>query len=91
SSKNERSSPEVQILDITDLNDPGVHIVSKFSFKDIDNKFHITIYDADRKCINYKTEYLIDGRKRIFYEPTVIGPVEIHILKDNEPIDGSLL
>ncbi|CAF3728092.1 unnamed protein product [Rotaria sp. Silwood1] len=91
SSKNERSSPEVQILDITDLNDPGVHIVSKFSFKDIDNKFHITIYDADRKCINYKTEYLIDGRKRIFYEPTVIGPVEIHILKDNEPIDGSPL
>jgi hypothetical protein len=49
---NGRSSPEVQILDITDLNDPGVRIVSKFSFKDIDNKFHITIsgmhlmYDA---------------------------------------------
>ncbi|CAF4703504.1 unnamed protein product [Rotaria sp. Silwood2] len=45
--------------------------------------------DADGENINYKTEYLIDGRKRIFYEPTVIGPVEIHISKDNEPIDGS--
>ncbi|CAF4205688.1 unnamed protein product [Rotaria sp. Silwood2] len=43
-SKDNRSSPEVQILDITDLNDPGVRIVSKFSFKDIDNKFNITIY-----------------------------------------------
>ncbi|CAF1246383.1 unnamed protein product [Rotaria sordida] len=91
SSKDARTSPEVHVLDITDLNDPGVYIVSKFSFKDVDNKFHITIYDADGKNINYKTEYLIDGRKRIFYEPTVIGPVEIHIAKDNEPIDGSPL
>jgi hypothetical protein len=39
-----RSSPEVHVLDITDLNDPGVGIVSKFSFKDIENKFTITIY-----------------------------------------------
>jgi hypothetical protein len=44
SPKNDRLSPEVQVLDITDLNDPGVRIISKFSFKDIDNKFHITIY-----------------------------------------------
>jgi len=41
---NDRSSPEVQVLDITDLNDPGVRIISKFSFKDVDNKFNITIY-----------------------------------------------
>ena len=40
---NGRTSPEVQILDITDLNDPGVRVVSKFSFKDIDNKFQINI------------------------------------------------
>ena len=39
-----RSSPEVQVLDITDLNDPGVRVVSKFSFKDMENKFHITIF-----------------------------------------------
>ncbi len=39
-----RASPEVQVLDITDLTDPGVRVVSKFSFKDLDNKFHITIY-----------------------------------------------
>ena len=39
-----RSSPEVQVLDITDLNDPGVGIVSKFSFKDPDNKFNIAIF-----------------------------------------------
>lgn len=41
---NGRTSPEVHVLDITDLNDPGVRIISKFSFKDIDNKFNITIY-----------------------------------------------
>ena len=39
-----RASPEVQILDITDLTDPGVRVVSKFTFKDVENKFHITIY-----------------------------------------------
>lgn len=39
-----RRSPEVQILDITDLTDPGVRVVSKFSFKDVDNQFHITLY-----------------------------------------------
>jgi hypothetical protein len=44
SPKNDRLSPEVQVLDITDLNDPGVRIISKFSFKDIENKFNITIY-----------------------------------------------
>lgn len=44
SAEQDRSSPEVQILDITDLNDPGVRIISKFSFKDPDNKFHIKIY-----------------------------------------------
>ncbi|CAF4943518.1 unnamed protein product, partial [Rotaria socialis] len=91
SSTHSRSSPEVQILDITDLSDPGVRIVSKFSLKDPDNNFHIKIFDADGKVINYKTEYLIDGRKRIFYEPSIVGPVEIHILKDDEPIDGSPL
>jgi hypothetical protein len=89
---NDRASPEVQVLDITDLTDPGVRVVSKFSIKDVDNKFHITIYgkrlskrktedssllflflDAEKNSIKYKTEYLLDGRKRIFYEPTVIG------------------
>jgi hypothetical protein len=66
------------------------------------------ILDAEKNSINYKTEYLIDGRKRIFYEPTVVGnvkinpnfsfeksfisgPVEIHISKEKEPIDGSPL
>lgn len=39
-----RASPQVQILDITDLSDPGVRVVSNFSFKDVDNQFHITIY-----------------------------------------------
>lgn len=29
--------------------------------------------DADGNIINYKTEYLLDGRKQIFYEPTVVG------------------
>jgi len=45
---NHRKSPEVQVLDITDLNDPGVRVVSKFSFKDADNKFHITIYGKNK-------------------------------------------
>ncbi len=45
---NGRKSPEVQVLDITDLNDPGVRIVSKFSFKDVDNKFYITIYGKNK-------------------------------------------
>ncbi len=45
---NGRTSPEVQVLDITDLNDPGVRIISKFSFKDLDNKFHITIYGKNK-------------------------------------------
>lgn len=39
-----RASPQVQILDVTDLSDPGVRIVSNFSFKDVDNQFHLTIY-----------------------------------------------
>lgn len=43
SKMNGRKSPEVQILDITDLNDPGVRVVSKFSFTDVDNKFQIKI------------------------------------------------
>ena len=86
-----RSSPEVQVLDITDLNDPGVRVLSKFSFKDAEDKLHIKIYgendtargmgvrfhlvivDAEGNQIHYQTEYLIDGRKRILYEPTVIG------------------
>lgn len=42
--QNGRLSPEVQVLDITDLNDPGVRIISKFSLKDVDNKFQIKIY-----------------------------------------------
>lgn len=49
------------------------------------------LLDAEKNLIKYKTEYLLDGRKRIFYEPTVVGPVEIHIFKDNEPTDGSPL
>lgn len=48
-------------------------------------KIHIHTYeifcfrylDADRNSINYKTEYLIDGRKRIYYEPTVVGKIKI--------------
>ena len=44
SSVDGRASPEVQVLDITDLTDPGVRVVSKFSFKDVNNKFNITIY-----------------------------------------------
>jgi hypothetical protein len=39
-----RSSPEVHILDIADLDDPGVRVLSRFSFKDPDNKFDIRIY-----------------------------------------------
>lgn len=90
SKTNGRSSPEVQILDITDLDDPGVRVVSKFSFRDVDDKLHIKIYgknerpeekvhfygliaDADGNQIQYQAEYLTDGRKRIFYEPAVIG------------------
>ncbi|CAF1615421.1 unnamed protein product, partial [Adineta ricciae] len=86
-----RASPEVQVLDITDLNDPGIGTVSKFSFKDPDNKFNIAIIDTDGNTISYRTEYLLDGRKQIFYEVTTVGPVEIHISKENEPINGSPL
>ncbi len=39
-----RSSPEVHILDVTDLDDPVVGEISKFSFKDPDDKFNIRIY-----------------------------------------------
>ena len=31
--------------------------------------------DADGNRIDYQTEYLIDGRKRVFYEPTIIGEI----------------
>ena len=40
----QRQSPEVHVLDITDLSDPGVRIVSKFSFKDLNDIFQIKIY-----------------------------------------------
>ena len=49
-----RSSPEVQILDITDLDDPGVRVVSSFSFKDVDDEFNIVIYGIK----NFKSERL---------------------------------
>lgn len=58
---------------------------------EIEKLFYFFLLDAEKNMINYKTEYLLDGRKRIFYEPTVIGPVEIHIFKNNEPIDESPL
>jgi hypothetical protein len=40
---NSRSSPEVHVLDVTDLTDPGLRITSKFSFKDPDDKLTIAI------------------------------------------------
>ncbi len=36
------------------------------------------VLDADKNNINYKTEYLLDGRKQIFYEPTVVGNVKLN-------------
>jgi hypothetical protein len=39
-----QSSPEVHILDITDLVNPSIRVVSKFSFKDPNDKFDIHIY-----------------------------------------------
>ena len=33
----------------------------------------IVVTDAEGKRLNYQTEYLLDGRKQIFYEPAVIG------------------
>jgi hypothetical protein len=43
--------------------------------KDLDknSNFVFLLIDADGNIINYKTEYLLDGRKQIFYEPTVVG------------------
>jgi len=35
---------DVQTLDIIDLVDPGVRIISKFSFKDPNDEFKIIIY-----------------------------------------------
>jgi hypothetical protein len=46
-----RASPEVQVLDITDLNDPGVGIISKFSFRDPENKFNIAILGKQSNLI----------------------------------------
>lgn len=40
----DRMSPEFHVLDITDLNDPGVRVLSKFSFRDPDNKFQLSIF-----------------------------------------------
>jgi hypothetical protein len=40
---NSRSSPEVHVLDVTDLTDPSLRISSKFSFKDPDDKLTIAI------------------------------------------------
>ncbi|CAF4496856.1 unnamed protein product, partial [Rotaria sp. Silwood2] len=87
---NDRSSPEVQTLDISDLIDPCVHNISKFSFKDPNDKFNIIIHDANGDVIGYKTEHLSDGRKCISYEPTVVGLVKIHLLKEKGSINESL-
>jgi hypothetical protein len=43
SNKSPKSTANVNELDVTDLIDPGLRIISKFSFKDPDNKFNITI------------------------------------------------
>ena len=40
---NSESNANVNELDVTDLIDPALRIISKFSFKDPDNKFNITI------------------------------------------------
>jgi hypothetical protein len=48
---NNRSSPKVQTLDITDLVDPGVRITSKFYLKDPNDKFNIII-DGKRFIID---------------------------------------
>ncbi|CAF3378932.1 unnamed protein product [Rotaria socialis] len=88
---NDRSSPQVQILDINDLIDPCVRTISRFTFKDPNNKFNIAIYDANRDEIAYHAEHLSDGRKRISYQPTIVGHVEIHILEDNELITDNPL
>lgn len=47
----------------------------QFMVKDLDknSNFVFLLIDADGNIINYKTEYLLDGRKQIFYEPTVVG------------------
>ncbi|CAM4749067.1 unnamed protein product [Rotaria magnacalcarata] len=88
---NDRSSPEVQILDIDDLINPCVRTISKFTLKDPNNKFNIAIYDANRDEIAYHAKHLSGGQKCISYEPTIVGPVEIHILKDNELITDNPL
>ena len=49
---NDRSSPEVQIFDINDLIDPCVHTISKFTFKDSNNKFNIAIYGERDTILN---------------------------------------
>ncbi|CAF1398822.1 unnamed protein product [Adineta steineri] len=87
----DKTTPKVQVLDITDLVDPGVRITSKFSLKDPDNKFKIVLYDTNDEKIPHKMEHLPDGRKCISYEPLVVGPVKIHISKGSEPLNGSPL
>ncbi|UJR14889.1 hypothetical protein I4U23_001873 [Adineta vaga] len=83
--------PKIEVLDVTDLIDPGVRITSKFTLKDPDDKFKIVIYDANEEKIPCKIEYLPDGRKSISYEPLIIGSVKIHVLKGTESISGSPL
>ncbi|CAF1001104.1 unnamed protein product [Rotaria sordida] len=87
----DRLSPEVQTLDITDLIDPCVRNISKFSFKDLDDKLNVIIHDSNGNSIGYKTEHLSNGRKCISYEPTIVGPVKIYILKQKELINDSPL
>ncbi|CAF1278454.1 unnamed protein product [Rotaria sordida] len=87
----DRLSPEVQTLDITDLIDPCVRNISKFSFKDLDDKLNVIIHDSNGNSIGYKTEHLSNGRKCISYEPTIVGPIKIYILKQKELINDSPL
>ena len=58
-------------------------MVKDFEEKKKEHKSNLFLpLDADKNSINYKTEYLIDGRKRIFYEPTIVGNIQMNGIFD---------
>ncbi|CAF1303393.1 unnamed protein product, partial [Didymodactylos carnosus] len=86
----DRPKEKELVLEITGLVDPVLYSTSNFILKDNDN-LTVAIYDANDNNIAYYSEHYDDGRTEIFYRPLIIGPVEIHVFKNNQPIQGSPL